>query len=65
MLTATMCQNDPSPHEIRRRCQEVQKAWSLDERLNRAGIKFGQPIRFVSPESRLLTKVASHRERAA
>jgi hypothetical protein len=45
---------DPSPQEIRRRCQEMQKGWSFDERLRRAGIRLGQGISFVPPESRLL-----------
>jgi hypothetical protein len=51
---------DPSPQEIRRRCQEFQKGWSFDERLRRAGIRLGQGITFVPPESRLLAALAGY-----
>jgi hypothetical protein len=57
----------PSPREIRQRCQEIQSTWSVGDRLQRAGVLLGNPIRFVAPESRLLAAVEGRpgRDRAA
>jgi hypothetical protein len=56
-------QIDPSPREIRQRCRDIQATWSTSDRLNRAGVLLGNPIRFVAPESRLLAAVVSGHRR--
>ena len=41
-------ESTPSPDEIRRRCMEIQKEWSVRERAKRAGV-FGRPATWTPP----------------
>ena len=45
----------PSPEQIRKACEEIQRNWSPEERMRRAGI--GPDGTFVSPELRFLDAV--------
>jgi hypothetical protein len=50
----------PTPAEIRRQCEEIQRRWSPQEWAQRAG---WQGDRFVPPHLRLLRAVANADER--
>ena len=39
----------PSPEEIRRRCEEIQKEWSPRERMKRAGVSIHQQRGWTPP----------------